>query len=226
MLPRAAAFAFAVLAASAHGAAADALPDPFKLYGGEMEFSVWRNGSNIGEHRVTFQRQGGALVVRSLFDIAVKFFGLTVYTFRYTCEEIWRGDQLDQLTSSIDDDGTKTAVNAARHDGVLDVTGPETHEDVTGFILPSSHWDSAMVRADRVLNTLDGKINAIHVATLGTESVPVGTGSREATHYRYSGGFAADTWYDKEGHWLKLRFNGKDGTPIDYVCELCMAPPP
>jgi hypothetical protein len=222
---RAAAFAAALMALAAGDARADAFPDPFKLYGNEMAFSVWRKGTKIGEHRVTFAQQDGALVVRSLLDLAVKFLGITVYTFHYTCAETWRDGRLDALASMIDDNGTRTAVDAKEEDGALDVTGPETHERIAGFILPSSHWDAQVIGASRVLNTLSGKISDIKLVPLGVESVPVGPATRQATHYRYVGDFSAESWYDATGHWVKLRFPGKDGTPIDYVCERCVAGP-
>jgi Family of unknown function (DUF6134) len=225
VLPRAAACALVLLAATAEraAAAADGLPDPMTLYGDDMAFAVWRSGSQIGEHRVTFAREDGALFVRSLFDIAVKFLGVTVYRFRYTAEETWRGGKLQALVTTIDDDGTKTAVNAKEDDGKLDVAGPATHEEIAGFILPSTHWNAQVIEASRVLNTLDGKVDEVRLVPVGVESVPVGTATREATHYRYTGAVTAESWYDAEGHWLKLRFPGKDGTPIDYVCERCVA---
>ena len=72
-------------------AAAGSLPDPLALYGGEMDFTVWRSGSEIGRHRVTFARDGGTLTVRSLLDIAVKLLGITVYRFNYQSQEVWHG---------------------------------------------------------------------------------------------------------------------------------------
>ena len=85
------------VAAMAARAAAESLPDPLALYGGEMDFTVWRSGSEIGQHRVTFARDGGTLTVRSLFDIAVKLLGITVYRFKYQSQEVWRDGRLAAL---------------------------------------------------------------------------------------------------------------------------------
>jgi hypothetical protein len=219
-------FAFVLVAALALAAPAraHAIPDPFKLYGSEMNFSVWRKGEEIGQHKVTFARQDGALVVRSFFDIAIKFLGLTVYRYDYSSQETWRDGRLDALASTIDDNGTKSAIEAKEDDGKLAVTAPDAHETVAGFILPSTHWNAEVITASRVLNTLNGKVDAIKLVPLGLESVPVGGGTRQAMHYRYTGAIKAESWYDAEGHWLKLRFPGTDGTLIDYVCERCFAP--
>jgi hypothetical protein len=225
LAPRLALAVIAACVAAQRPAAADGPSDPFALYGSDMAFAVWREGTEIGEHRVTFARQDGALVARSLFDIAVKLIGITVYTYRYTSEEIWRDGKLQSLASTIDDNGTKTAVNAKEEDGKLAVTGPAAHEVISGFILPSTHWNAQVIGATRVLNTLSGKIDAVKLVPSGVESVPVGSTTRQATHYRYTGAISAESWYDADGHWLKLRFPGTDGTPIDYVCERCVAAP-
>jgi hypothetical protein len=216
-----------VLAAAGGSAcAADTPPDPLALYGGEMVFTVWRSGSEIGQHRVTFARDGDSLRVRSLFDIAVKFLGVTVYRFKYEAQEVWRDGRLAELVSTIDDNGKPSSVQAKEEeDGKLAVIGPDSRETVEGPILPSSHWNAQVIDASRVLNTLNGKIDQVKLVPLGVETVPVGAASREATHYRYTGALNPESWYDAEGHWLKLRFPGKDGTLIDYVCVRCVAAP-
>jgi hypothetical protein len=206
-------------------ATADPPPDPFKLYGNEMVFSVWRSGSEIGQHRVTFASENGALVVNSLFDIAVKFLGITVYRFKYQSEEVWRDGTLQRLDSTKDDNGTVGKVEAKQENGELVITGPKVHETVTLPLLPSTHWNAQVIAADRVLNTLDGTVARIKLVPVGIEAVPVGSGQRQATHYHYTGDIKAESWYDAEGHWVKLSFPGTDGTDIDYVCKSCVAPP-
>ena len=44
----------------------------------------------------------------------------------------------------------------------------------------------------------------------------------DATRYRYSGELEqTEVWYDDEGRWLRLRFPGGDGLPIDFICRRC-----
>jgi hypothetical protein len=206
-------------------ARADGPPDPTPLYGSEIVFSVMRKGSEIGQHRVLFTREDGALVVRSLLDLAVKFLGVTVYRYKYSAREVWRDGKLMLLESAVNDDGKAAKVEAEAEAGKIAVSGPAGRALIVPPILPSTHWDPQVIGAGRLLNTLDGKIDRIRLVPEGTDSVPVGTGSREATHYVWTGDIKAESWYDAAGHWLKLRFNGKDGTPIDYVCKRCMAAP-
>jgi Domain of unknown function (DUF6134) len=217
--------AFVLVAATGTAASAAPPPDPFPLYGKEIEFTVWREGSQIGHHRVTFVRENGGLIVRSLLDIAVRFLGIVVYRYHYASQETWRDGRLMALASTIDDNGKPHEVEAKAKDGKLAVTAPDLREVIAGPILPSTHWDAQVIGADRVLNTLNGKVDDIKLAPLGVETVPTGAGPRAAMHYRYIGAIKAESWYDAAGHWVKLRFPGTDGSTIDYVCQHCLAAP-
>jgi Domain of unknown function (DUF6134) len=210
----------------AAAAAAAPPPDPLVLYGPEMVFSVWRKGDDIGRHRVFFARTDDGLIVRSVLDLAVKILGITVYRYDYRSTETWRGGKLVALASTIDDNGTTTKVAAHEAAGALDVTGPDGATRIAGAILPSTHWDAQIIHADRVLNTLDGKLDHIALVPQGEETVTTGNGKRKAMHYLWTGDIKAESWYDAAGHWLKLRFPGKDGTPIEYVCMRCLAAAP
>lgn len=173
------------------GRAPAAQPDPTKLYGDEMVFSVWRSGAEIGQHRVSFARENGALVVRSLFDIVVKLLGIPVYRYKYQSQETWRDGRLARLASVIDDNGTQSSVEALAQDDKLAVTGPEAHGLVPLPILPSTHWDAEVITADRMLNTLSGKVDEIKLVPLGPDTVPTGAGPHPATHYQYTGDIRA-----------------------------------
>lgn len=203
---------------------AEGPPDPLSLYGPEMVFSVWRSGSEIGQHRVLFTRDGGALVVRSMLDLAVKMLGITVYRYKYAAQEIWRDGKLVQLDSSVNDNGTPAKIEAQAEADKIAVAGPQGKIVAEAPILPSTHWDAQVIAADRVINTLDGKIDQVKLVPEGAESVATATAPIQATHYLWTGDIKAETWYDAAGHWVKLRFKGKDGTPIEYLCVRCAAP--
>lgn len=207
-------------------AAAAAPPDPFKLYGQEMVFRVIRSGSEIGTHTVTFAEADGALFVHSLFDIVVRLLGLPIYRYKYQSDETWRDGRLAALAATVNDNGTETKVEARKKDDALVVDGPEAKDEVVKLpVLPSTHWDDEVIGASHVLNTLNGKLDAVKLVPLGSDSVEVAGAPHAATHYRYTGDITAESWYDAEGHWVKLRFPGKDGTLIDYVCLKCLAAP-
>jgi hypothetical protein len=224
--PLALMFRGATLAFALASPAAAAAPDPEPLYGNEIVFSVWRKGDEIGQHRVTFATTNGALVVQSSLDLAVKILGITVYRYNYQSQESWRAGVLAALHSTVNDDGTTTHVDATATQGKLTITGPEGTAVADLPVLPSTHWDAQVITADHVVNTLSGKVDQIKLVPQGTETVPTNAGPRQATHYLWTGDIKAESWYDADGHWLKLRFPGKDGTLIDYVCVHCIATTP
>ena len=56
----------------------------------------------------------------------------------------------------------------------------------------------------------------------GREPIPTERGDVVASRYSYTGDLAdTEVWYDDVGRWVKLRFLGRDGTPIEYACRRC-----
>jgi len=229
---RAAALAFAGAIAIAAPAAADevasAAPcsgvDPIRLYGHEAYFEVRRNHTPVGHHRITFAQRDGKLFVEAEFRIAITFLGLTVYRYEYRSEEIWKAGCLQSVKATIDDDGKRWAMTAQGQGGALNVTAPTGSYTLERRVFPTNHWNADVVRAHAVLNTLTGRLNRVRIERAGTETVATGTGPRHATHYRYTGDLQTEIWYDDAGRWVKLRFQGTDGSTVEYVCLRCGPP--
>jgi hypothetical protein len=53
------------------------------------------------------------------------------------------------------------------------------------------------------------------------EFVDTERGPVMATRYAYHGDLETEVWYDDFGRWVKMRFAGRDGSTIEYVCTLC-----
>ena len=86
--------------------------DPLSLYGSEVKFDVYREGSRIGAHTVRFTRDGDALKVDAVLDLAVRFLGVPVYRYRYESQARWRSNQLVSLDVLVDDDGKRHTIQA------------------------------------------------------------------------------------------------------------------
>jgi hypothetical protein len=93
-----------------------------------------------------------------------------------------------------------------------------------GRLFPTNHWNSNVLHERRVLNTLTGQINKVRIEARQRERVTTERGEIEATRYAYTGELQTEVWYDDMGRWVKMRFAGRDGTPIDYVCQRCQGP--
>jgi len=203
------------------GPAVAGVVDPVALYGDEIRFDVLRDGDKVGAHVVRFFRDGNALSVRASFDIAMKFLGFTVYRYSYVSRSLWRGGRVIELEARVKDDGAEHWVRAGAGGQGLEVSRPDGSFVAPVDVLPTDHWNAAVLRSELVLNTLTGNLNRVRIVDLGATIVETFGGGRQARHFRYTGELEVDVWYDAEGRWVKLRFKAEDGSTIDYVCLVC-----
>lgn len=215
--------ALLALAATPPAAAERAPFDLASAYEGGLAFEVRREGRNIGSHDVTFERDGDALRVTARSDIRVRFLGIPVYRFEYRSESLWDEAGLLRLEAETDDDGRETRVVARREADALRIEGSGGEAAAEAPLFPTDHWHSGVLRETAVLNTLTGRLNEVEIVFEGEESIEAGGETLPARRYSYQGDLQATVWYDREGRWVGLRFLGRDGTPIDYVCRRCGA---
>ena len=204
---------------SVHAEARDL--DPLALYGSEHRFTVVRNGSPVGQHSVTFTRQGEDIEVRARFDIQIRFLVFTAYRYEYESTAIWRDGQLLSLSAYTNDDGEESRVRATLEEDRIRIDGPRGTVFADTGIIPTDHWNAAVLPADRVLNTITGGINRVRILDQGAETIKTANGSVPARRYLYTGELENEVWYDAEGRWVRMRFKGRDGSTIDYICETC-----
>lgn len=195
--------------------------DPLSLYGPAIDFDVFRKGDKIGFHRVRFERAGADLIVTNTFQLEVRVLFFTAFRFLYHSEARWQQGQLVSLAADVNDGGKSISIKAARQGGRLTVKNEGGYFAVDAPLFPTNHWNAAVLPETRVLNTLTGRINNVRIEPRGREEVATEWGDITATRYAYTGDLKAEVWYDDAGRWVKLRFQGRDGTDIDYVCRLC-----
>ena len=195
--------------------------DPLRLYGGRIEFDIFRNGTQVGDHSVVFEPAGPDLKATSRFHLEVPFLFITAYRFSYESVALWQGDRMVSLTATTDDGGDRTRVEAAWQGESLQVIGPQGVESDPAPIFPTDHWHPGVLEADRVVNTITGSINQVALTEQGTDTVETERGPVLATHYAYTGDLATDIWFDRSGRWVKLRFEAKDGSTVEFRCRLC-----
>lgn len=195
--------------------------DPLRLYGGAIDFDVYRNGDKVGFHEVRFNGEPDDLTVSTRFQVEVDVLFFTAYRFDYASEGRWRGDELLRLTVSVDDDGNANEIDAVREADRFTVANSEEAFETEAPLFPTNHWNPRVVTQDRVLNTLTGRVNSVSIEPKAREIVATERGAVPATRYAYSGQLETEVWYDDEGRWVKMRFEGRDGSEIEYVCRRC-----
>ena len=196
-------------------------PDPRALYGPGIDFDVYRKGEKVGFHRVRFVGNSNDVTVLSDFRLRIDVLFIPVFRYAYKSEGRWRHGKLERLSVTVDDDGKRSALDATRIGDRIRVD----HTDV-GYVadmplFPTNHWNAGVLAQKRVLNTLTGRINAVRIEAVKREPVTTERGEVPATRYAYSGDLETEVWYDDAGRWVKMRFAGRDGSTIEYVCSRC-----
>ena len=200
----------------------DKSPDPEKLYGDTIIFEVMRNGEKIGTHTVYFEREAKGWKVRSIADMEIQFLAFFSYRYKYHSESLWREGQLERLRAEVDDDGARFEMQVERSGSTVHVEFQDQAYTTSAPIIPTNHWNPHVLGQKRVLNTLTGKINEVTLILKGQEIVSSERGNVAANRYLYTGDLEdTEVWYDDSGRWVKLRFLGRDGTPVEYVCQKC-----
>lgn len=192
------------------------------LYGDEIRFSIYRNDQAIGWYTTRFEKSEGYTKVYAQMNLRIKFLWLINYTYAYQAKEIWQGASMESLTVNINDNGSTIGLNVRNIDGVLVGNGPSGDLSVALPISTTHHYNAEVVSQKKVLNTITGKENQVEIKLLGQENIKTNQGEILAFRYRYTGQLRdTDIWYDNNGRWVKLRFKGKDGVPLEFICEKC-----
>lgn len=187
----------------------------------ESNFAAFLDGKPIGEHRFVVGGSAEAREVLSDARFNVKLLGLTVYRYRHQAAERWRGDCLDSLSASTDDDGTLSRVRTEPSGAGLSVTaetGPaQAVRVLPGCVMSFAYWNPAMRSQTRLLNAQTGKAETVRVSRVGSGPIEVRGQPVTATRWRIEGPpQPIDVWYSAEGEWVGLDSTLEGGRLLSY----------
>jgi len=215
---------------SSFSAAFGALPtqaatmdDIWSLYGDGIEFGIYRNGSPVGKHRVSFEPVDDGLRVNTDFDLKVGALFVTLFRLDYASEALWRDGKLVALSARTDQNGKVAEVEARAEGDAIMVDGPNGPYQAPLGVYPTNHWNAGVIGSTVVLNTITGRVADVRLVPKGTEQVETAHGVVEATRYQYEGPINNQVWYDAKGRWVKMQFPGSDGSQIELRCRKCKA---
>ena len=199
---------------AAAGTSAATLPVP---KGDSLAFRIIRHGSEIGRHTVTFDRQGEQLTVRVAVDALVTLLSIPVVHYTHRASEIWHGQRLASLSGETDKNGRHQWASANRTGEGLVVLGSQTRR----YIAPepafcTSYWDKRALGGP-MISLEDGVLLQPKVAARPAETIRLASGGTiPAEHYKLSGAFNVDVWYDQTDTWAGLAFEVADGSDVHY----------
>lgn len=205
MLDRRRFLAAAAAVAAARPANADALPVPPS---GEIGFFVLRNGTKIGEHHLVFTQSGDDLTVAIRADLAVKFAGITLFTYALRATERWSGGVFQSLDSTVNNNGSPLFVHAHKVAAGYDVTCTHLPEYTSPpNTLPLTYWNKASFYGE-ILNIQTGHHYPAVVTPNGWNSLPTANGGPlVAERFDITGKLHLSVWYDQRNQWSGLAFD-------------------
>jgi hypothetical protein len=184
----------------------------------DLRFRALRQGSPIGEHRVTFRPDGNRLTVETRVEIAVKVLFFTAFRFNHEAEEVWESGRLVSVKSTTDDNGTLLQVSGNAVADGFRIVGDDGPFLVSAHLLTSNAlWDSRVVREKRLIDVQRGGEIGLVTKQLGDEQVDTPQGPVRATrHHIITPYYAASVFHDSDGRWVKGLLELK-GERVEYA---------
>ena len=182
---------------------------------GDLRFAVFRDGSEIGYHVLSFAQDGERLTVDIDIELRVRFAFITAYRYEHHNREEWEAGALLGFRSRTNDNGTHHEVETRREGDQLLIQGTHGRLEGPASMLPTTYWHRNFMDRDRWIDTQNGRIVESAVEPGGTETIESAGRMVEAQRFRVRGDLDVDLWYHDE-RWVKLAFDVSDGSRIDY----------
>lgn len=179
--------------------------------GRRLAFAVYRNGTKVGEHRMSFTGAPGALSVSTDVNMTVKLGPVPVYRYSHSATERWAGGQFASLQSTTNGNGKVQKVNATRTPGGVIIESTRGKVTAPAAALPLTHWNSESLTGP-LFNPQEGKVLKVQARRMGRETIA----GVSATRWNLTGEAQIDNWYDPAGDWLALKGKLEDGSLLEY----------
>lgn len=191
-------------------------------------FRVYLDDTAIGHHHFELWQGDGEQVLRSRARFEVKLLRLPVYRYRHDAVERWRGDCLQSLESSTEDNGQPVSVRARAQGAVLELEIGDRrvlrHEPCAKSF---AYWHPALLRATRLLNPQTGELMDVRITPAGIQPVQVGERTVPGWRYTLQGAdLQIDLFYSEQGEWLALDAPTRHGRTLRYRLEQLPGCPP
>lgn len=186
---------------------------------GVLAFDIVRNGEAIGTHTYQFSQSGERTEVRIKTDINFRLLFIPVYRFEHESVEVWQNGQLSSLTSNTNENGTPVKLQVHREEDSLMVMGEDGNLHVDREIIPASLWNRLVLDRNEILTTVSGNVKSVQVEYVGEEIIEIRGVKTPTQHFRLTGEFERDLWYDKTDVLVSVQFEADDGSTVAYVLK-------
>lgn len=182
-----------------------------------VAFRVFRKGDEIGMHTVTITPVADRIEVDVKIELAVKLAMITVFYYRQTARDTWRGGNLVAGRYRTDDDGKVTEMTLGEAEGRLRIDGAAGRSEAPlGTMTDLAFWNEEIIDAPQLVDSQTGKLGTIQIRAKDRDRITVRGRSVDATRYTVSSseGRGGKVWY-ADGQWVKAAFVTR-GEALDY----------
>jgi hypothetical protein len=169
-----------------------------------LTFAVFRNGTKIGEHHVSFSGEGATLVATTDATMTVKIGPVPVFKYHHRALEKRNEGQFASLETSTVTNGKNEHVTAERTGGGVRVDCTYGRTTLSPESNPMTHWNPQIFGGPPLFNPQTGKI-------LNVRTAKVTPG-----HVTIRGEAEIDDFYDEAGAWQALTGKLDDGSKVEY----------
>lgn len=185
---------------------------------GEIAFEIFRKGSRIGHHRLSFSGDAQDFKVGIDVEMVVKIGFIPVFRYEHNNTERWGQGRFVGLEARTNNDGDDltTTVTSTDKGYRVESTGKTTYIAPTDA-LAATHWNIDELNGP-MINPQNGELLTPDVVKLGSEKVTRADGkSVPATGYRLKLKDPLSLWYDDREQWTGLDFTAGDGSTVSYL---------
>ncbi len=185
--------------------------------GNRLAFRLIRHGSPIGTHTLDFKQVDDGLEVRIAVEAVVRLGPIPLFRYRHTALEVWRANQVAEVRSRTDRNGTELAMQAMRVPAGLAAEGTGTPRYVApADALATTYWNRQILRVPLV-GTQDGGLVHPRVTDRGTEMRRTASGAPLPVRvWQLSGDLDLTLYYDADAQWAGMKFTVADGSEVTY----------
>lgn len=168
-----------------------------------LAFAVFRNGTKVGEHQMTFSGGEADLTVRTEVNMTVRVGPVPVYRYKHSAVERWTGGRFQSVETTTNGNGKVYKAGGRAAAGAVQLFGPNGNVRAPAEAVPLSHWNQASF-GKPMFNQQEGKLLKITATRV------------KPGHWRIRGEAEIDDFYDANGDWLALQGKLEDGSRLEY----------
>jgi hypothetical protein len=169
-----------------------------------LTFAVFRNGTKIGEHHVSFAGEGSDLVATTDATMTVKIGPVPVFKYHHRALEKRNDGLFASLETTTVTNGKDEHVTAERTGGGVRIDCTYGKTTLAPDCNPMTHWNPQIFGGPPLFNPQTGKIMKVRTAKV------------TPNHVTIRGEAEIDDFYDETGAWQSLTGKLDDGSRVEY----------